>query len=92
MEKDNKNKVSDIQKVAIIEAMEEGTKWGQIAEDLGLEYKLVHSVLMKEYNRKKYKEVTEGGGRILYWGGMRLTDGKPSPVKTYHISELEGRD
>lgn len=75
----------------IIALYEEGIlKWGEISKKLDIKYKFVHSICMKELNRQKYKDIAEGGGRILYWSGMRLTDGKPSPVTTYNIKDLEG--
>ncbi|MGG1632346.1 hypothetical protein [Rossellomorea sp. NRS-1567] len=91
VEKTEKYAVSDQLKESIIEDIEDGLGWKQIAHRHQVEYNLVQSVGMKE--RKRIESVeNEQGGVIRYWNGHRLNDGKPSPVTTYHISELSRKE
>jgi len=83
-----KYEVSDVLRESIIADIENGVKWSQIAEEHGINYNIVQSVGQK-HKRTKAGEEVQKGGKIVYWGDMRLTDGLPSPVTTYHISELE---
>ncbi|OHR72168.1 hypothetical protein HMPREF3291_22475 [Bacillus sp. HMSC76G11] len=81
--------ISDALRESIEADMERGIQWKQIALEHGIEYGKVQSVGLKRRFRKQGEETTKGGV-IRYWNGLRLTDGEPSPVKTYHISELQG--
>ncbi|MCY8233692.1 hypothetical protein [Priestia endophytica] len=59
-------------------------KWNDIAEENAVEIGVVCSV----FGTKRVRE-SQNGEIVRYWNGMRVTDGKPSPINTYHISELE---
>ena len=70
--------------------MENGVKWSHIAEERGVDMGVIRSVHGSKLARQNSRKA-ERGGTIRYWNGMRLTDGEPSPVKKYHISELENQ-
>ncbi|MBG9589827.1 hypothetical protein [Cytobacillus firmus] len=76
---------------AVIESieadMDNGVQWGQIAQEHGLEIGAIRSVHSRRRFKREAEEV-EKGGVERYWFGLRIHDGKPSPVKTYYISEL----
>ncbi|WP_338779535.1 hypothetical protein [Metabacillus sp. FJAT-52054] len=67
----------------IMEYIDKGLKWSDIASRLKVKPCYIRSVFFT----KRKKEVEEGGV-IRYWNNHRITDGVPSPVTTYHISEL----
>jgi hypothetical protein len=68
--------------------MDNGVQWNQIAEEHGVQIGAIRSVHARR-RFKKEKEEVEKGGVERYWFGLRIHDGQPSPVKTYHISELQ---
>ncbi|MFP8645230.1 hypothetical protein ACLHWY_27165 [Priestia aryabhattai] len=70
--------------------MANGIKWSHIAEEHGVDMGVIRSVHGSKLVRENVKKA-EKGGTIRYWNGMRLTDGEPSPVKKYYISELENQ-
>lgn len=78
------NEISTTLRESIEADMDNGVKWKVIAEEHGVDIGVIRSVNI-------YRRKTEGekGGVIRYWGNHRLTDGLPSPVTTYHASELE---
>lgn len=74
-------------KVAIVNDIRNGMKWGKVAEKYGVPMSFVQSVYTKSMNNDSPTKKVGGNGRR--WNGWRIHDGEESPVKTYHISELE---
>lgn len=83
-----KYEVSEALKESIEADIEQGVKWKLIAQEHGIDYAIVSSVGHKRRKRLESEELVKSG-IIRYWGSLRLTDGKPSPITTYHITKLQ---
>lgn len=83
-----KYEISEALRESIEADMDNGIQWKVIAEEHGVEIGVIRSVHARRRFTQHAEEAIKGGV-IRYWGSHRLTDGLPSPVTTYHISELE---
>lgn len=83
-----KYEISNVLRESIEADMDNGIQWKLIAQEHDVEIGVIRSIHSKRKFQQHAEEVQKGGV-IRYWGNLRLTDGLPSPVTTYHISELE---
>jgi hypothetical protein len=72
---------------SILKDIENGVRWSEIAEKRKVDMRYVSSVFGTYRKEKEAQEDTQGGV-IRYWGGHRLTDGKPSPITKYNLNDL----
>lgn len=73
-------------KVAIMNDIRSGVKWGKIASKYGVPMSYVQSVYAKSKNSTSSEKKVGGNGKR--WKGWRIQDGTESPVITYNINEL----
>ncbi|TCI50310.1 hypothetical protein EVJ24_14980 [Exiguobacterium sp. SH1S21] len=71
----------------ILKDIQGGMTWTEVSEKYEVNMNYIRSVYSTYKVQMKTEEV-EKGGIVRYWNGQRLTDGKPSPVKTYNINDL----
>lgn len=84
----DKREFTDELRSKVLEDIENGDKWTDVAKKYGLDYTDVQSIFHKERVRLE-AEQKEKGGQEVWINGSRISDGKPSPVKVFHISELQ---
>lgn len=85
----NKEEITDELRSNVLEDMQAGVKWKEIATKYNVATNIVRSIHAKELTRKKHEAYENGTGQIKYYRGERETDGEAHPVKTFHISELQ---
>ncbi|WP_281659453.1 hypothetical protein [Halobacillus sp. Cin3] len=78
----------EVREAVLVDVHEGKLRWKDIAKEHGLDYRDVQSIGMKERKLQEIRDKEEGHIIPMY-KGMRLSDGNPSPVKTFNISDLQ---